>query len=160
WNFNIFNSITMSKNLLNPEDKKYMFSRIDKLTPGTPPLWGKMNVNQALRHMNDGVKISFGEVKVTAKNNFFTRTFMRWAILAGAPPPKEKAETFPEINMVERGINPADFSAEVRDLKNSIDRLAEGKTIPVNAMLGKFSRENWGRLNYVHMDHHLRQFGV
>ena len=150
----------MSKNLLNPDDKKFILSRIDKLAPNARPLWGKMNVNQVLRHMNDGVRTALGEVRVTTKSNFFTRTLMRWAILGGVPPPKGKAKTFPEMDMVERGINPADFTAEVRDLKSSIDRLAIDKTIPINAKLGKFSREDWGRLHYVHMDHHLKQFGV
>lgn len=151
----------MAKNLINPADKNYMLSRIDKLIPDTPALWGKMNVNQMLRHVSDGIRIAYGEVKVTAKSNFVTQTFMRWAILAGTPPPKGKAKTFPEIDMVENNVNPSDFKTEVENAKKWIERISSDKnTIPENVKLGKFSYENWGRLNYVHMDHHLKQFGV
>jgi uncharacterized protein DUF1569 len=150
----------MSKNLLNPGDKNYMLSRIDKLSPASQNLWGRMNVNQMLRHLSDAVKIAFGEVKLGTNGSLFTRTFMRWMILGGVPAPKGKAKTFPEIDEVELGVNPPDFNAERNNLKRQIDRLASDSTLSINPILGRFSREDWARLEYVHMDHHLKQFGV
>jgi hypothetical protein len=35
-----------------------------------------------------------------------------------------------------------------------------GATFSASPAFGKLSNRQWGRLAYVHMDHHLRQFGV
>ncbi len=50
----------MRKNLLQPEVKEEIISRISKLTPQTQRQWGKMNVNQMLYHTSAGLKIAYG----------------------------------------------------------------------------------------------------
>jgi hypothetical protein len=81
--------------------------------------------------------------------------------LLNARPPKEKAETFKELNMVANNINPTDFEAERKNLKRVIDDFFNSDSlIPENKLAGKFKKDDWGKLNYNHIDHHLRQFGV
>ena len=50
------------KNLFDPSAKNEILSRIDKLKPDSKALWGKMNVNQGLRHMTLGFDVSTGKL--------------------------------------------------------------------------------------------------
>ena len=149
------------KNLLQPAAQQELLARIDKLTPQTKAVWGKMNVNQGLRHMTVAFEIPIGELNPTpAKVPPMPKWLMKLFLLE-MKPPKERAETFEEMNMVKRNINPADFEAEKTNLKKMINRFAATTTfIPENKLGGKFKRDDWGKLCYNHTDHHLRQFGV
>ena len=53
------------KNLYNPSVKDEILARIDKLEAGSKALWGKMNVNQGLRHMSMAFDIATGKLTPT-----------------------------------------------------------------------------------------------
>ncbi len=152
----------MKKNLLQPEARTAILARIDKLTPKTQRLWGKMNVNQMLRHTTYGLENAMGEMDATAKSGPIMRAIMRFVVLkTDIPAPKGKAETFPEFNTVENGVNPDDFTAEREHLKETLNRFPDSSKYGTESPLfGKMSKQDWARLNYGHLDHHLRQFGV
>jgi len=82
--------------------------------------------------------------------------------LLNAKPPKEKAETFTELNtVVPNNVNPTDFDTERENLKKQRKIfLTVLHFAPENKIAGKFKRMTGGNLVYNHMDHHLRQFGV
>jgi hypothetical protein len=149
------------KNLLEPEVKNEVFARIDKLSASSKAQWGKMNVNQAMRHMSDAFDIPTGKLNPTvAKAPPMPKWLLKFFLLNMAPP-KGGAETFKEMNTVENNVNPPDFEAERKNLKNKIEDFTKCESfIPENKMAGKFSRNDWGKVNYNHTDHHLRQFGV
>ncbi len=148
------------KNLLNPIDKEEIMKRIDALKPDARALWGKMNVNQGLRHMAVAFDIPLGILDPTVANAPKMPKWLLKFFLLNMPPPKEKAETFKEMNMVENKINPNDFEAEKKNLKAMLEKFAAAQSlIPENKLAGKFKRDDWGKLNYNHTDHHLRQFG-
>jgi hypothetical protein len=149
------------KNLFNPTVKEEIFSRIDKLNTGSKPVWGKMNVNQGLRHMSMAFDIPTGKLNPTpAKVPPMPKWLMKFFLL-NVKPPKERAETFKEMDTVANNISPADFEAERQHLKKAIeDFIKKESLLPENKLAGKFSRDDWGKLNYNHTDHHLRQFGV
>ncbi|MEO5571162.1 MAG: hypothetical protein ABIT08_09735 [Bacteroidia bacterium] len=85
----------MRKNLLQPEAKEAILSRINKLTPQTQPLWGKMNLNQMLRHNTDAILQVYGDVEITPRGNWFLKQLMRYIILkTDMPTPREKAQKF------------------------------------------------------------------
>ncbi len=151
----------MRKNLLQSEVKEEIISRINKLSVQSKNEWGKMNVNQMLYHTAAGLKIAYGEIKTASKGNWLTKQMMRFFILkTDMPTPKEKAETFAEINTVTLGINPADFTAERNTLIDLVKNFPKKELHPTSSLLGKMSKENWARLHYTHLDHHLKQFGV
>jgi hypothetical protein len=57
-----------------------------------------------------------------------------------------------------------DFEAECSRLATRIDQVVQrGATKTeglVHPFFGRLSGDEWGRLIYKHLDHHLRQFGV
>ena len=114
-----------------------------------------------LFHTAAGLKIAYGDIKTAGKGNWFSKQLMRFFILkTDFPTPKEKAETFPEINTVTLGINPGDFNAEKSTLIDLVKNFPAKELHPTSGLLGKMSRQNWARLHYTHLDHHLKQFGV
>ena len=118
-----------------------------------------MNVNQGLRHMAMAFQIPTGELQTTPVNPPKTPKWLLKFFLLNMKPPKNRAETFKEINMVRTNTNPTDFNTEKTNLKNMIEKfVAANNLIPENQLVGKFSRDDWGKLNYNHTDHHLRQF--
>ena len=149
------------KNLLQQDAQQELLSRIDKLTPQTTAVWGKMNVNQGMRHMSIAFDIPTGELNPTPARIPPMPKWLMKIFLLNIKPPKERAETFEEMNLVKRNINPSDFEEEKVNLKNKVMRFAAAASfIPENKIGGKFSRDDWGKLCYNHTDHHLRQFGV
>jgi uncharacterized protein DUF1569 len=151
----------MRKNLLQPEAKEEILSRINKLTPQTQRQWGKMNLNQMLLHNSDAMRQVYGEIKIAPKGNWFLKHMMRYIILkTDMQTPKEKAQTFPELDMVARNINPPDFEAEKNKLYDLVKNFPAKQLHPTSPLLGKMTTEEWARLMYTHIDHHLRQFGV
>jgi hypothetical protein len=151
----------MKKNMFQPEAKAEILARIDSLTPDAKNKWGKMNVRQGLRHMSFAFANAIGDHPVTVpKGGTIKKKLMKFFLL-NIPVPKGKAETFPEFNTVNLGIDPPNFEAERTNLKTQIEKFVNAtKLIPESAGGGPFSREDWGRLMYTHTDHHLREFGA
>ena len=149
------------KNILDSNVKQEILKRIDALTANTKAVWGKMNVNQGLRHMSMAFDIGTGILDPTpARVPPMPKWLMKFFLLY-VKPPKERAETFLEMNMVANKIDPKDFEAEKNNLKKKVLELTPDKFfIPENKIAGKFSRTDWGKLAYNHTDHHLRQFGA
>jgi hypothetical protein len=52
-------------------DNAEIIARIESLTPESKALWGKMSVDQMLKHVNEAALIAFGEK--TLKINFLMR---------------------------------------------------------------------------------------
>jgi len=153
----------MKKNLLQPETRAEIIARIDKLSPTASARFGKMNVNQMLRHTTYGLQNAMGEMAATGpKTGALKRALMRFVIMkTDMPTPEGKAKTMPEFNTVENKVNPTDFHAEREQLKANINRFPNASKYGAESpLLGPMTKEDWARLNYGHLDHHLKQFGA
>jgi Protein of unknown function (DUF1569) len=149
------------KNLFDLKVKEEILSRIDKLQPGSKAMWGKMNVNQGLRHMSMAFDIATGKLNPTISKAPRMPKWLLKFFLLNAKPPKERAETFKEMNTVSNNINPENYEMERQNLKKAVeDFFNTTSLLPENKLAGKFKKNDWGKLNYNHTDHHLRQFGV
>lgn len=148
------------KNLKEQSVCNELISRIDKLAPGSKPLWGKMNATQALRHMTMAVLTATGDTKLAPVKSPLPHFLMK-ILLLNMKPPKEMVRAFKEINMVANNIMPEDFEAERTSLKTAIQKVSESASLAAANPMGiKFNNSDWGKLMYNHTDHHLRQFGV
>src|SRR5882672_3926281 len=147
------------KNILDQAVRTELLSRVDKLTPESKAVWGKMNVNQGLRHMTYAFGIATGEMKIAPRKAPLPKFLMKY-FLINFKPPKGRAETFVEVNLVKNKIYPTDFFAEKKALREVIMHFGEKPMLPKNPMGVPLSKDEWGKLNYNHTDHHLRQFGA
>ena len=132
--------------------------RIEALTPGATPRWGKMSIDQMLHHVNLVLAESLGEHKAEKNIRGLPEPLVRWAILN--LPWGKSAPTRPDM-LIPEGQR-YDFATEKQRCLSMLDRfLAKPMSEPwpraANfAMTGK----HWSQLQYKHLDHHLTQFGV
>lgn len=149
----------MGKSINNPAEMQEILSRFDKLTTDTKGKWGKMNVKQMLRHVHNAANFAFETDTPRKSPGLFNRTFMKWLIF-NVPAPKG-AKTLPALDMIANKIDPEEFSRELVAAKDVFTRVAEFKgQFQPNPFLGELTKDEWGRLCYVHANHHLKQFGV
>ncbi len=152
-------------NLMDADSRRDLLARLGALRPDSAALWGRMNVGQAVCHLADPFRIALGELDVAPASTIFTRTVLRWMVLAGVPAPKGKVVTYPEIDQVKgAGTSPTDLAGDVNELSALIARFVArgqaGERLVPSPAFGPLSARQYGRLMALHMDHHLRQFGA
>ena len=146
------------KNLFDPDVKQEILERINKLTPNSQQLWGKMNVSQMLAHVQMPIRIAYGTHQ--PKGSFLLRTIgpLFKSKLWDGVPYKQSLPTDPTFVMT--GLE-KDFEKEKTAVLELVHRFSHesivGERHPV---FGKLSKENWSKATWKHLDHHLKQFGV
>ncbi len=147
------------KNLFDPAVKQEIIDRINKLTPETKALWGKMKVEQMLAHVQVPIGVAVGTRQI--KRTLMGRIFgpMVKPILYNEKPFKRSLPTDPSFVM----INTTDkkFEEEKQQLLEMVNDFSE-KTIvnEVHPFFGKMTKDQWSIGTWKHLDHHLQQFGV
>ena len=88
---------------------------------------------------------------------------MDWVFERHRVPWPKGFKTVPELDQQVGGTPPVVFDNDVRGLRNLVDRFTgrprDFKWQP-HPQFGQMSEKEWMRLGYLHMDHHLRQFGA
>ena len=151
------------KTILNKNDNNLVIFRVNSLSQITEARWGKMNVNEMLYHCNDQIKMAEGKIEIKFVGNFFLTKIVKNLILFGIPAPKGKIMTYKELDQKIDGTRPTIFENDKSTLVDSIkgfDNYNQNNEKVVHPSFGKLSKKQWGRLVYIHLDHHLRQFGV
>ncbi len=151
------------KSILDEKGKKSILHRIEKVNYVERGLWGKMNSNEMLCHCTDQIKLSIGEIKDLSQKKFPLGKIMKYLVFWGMPTPKGKVETFKELKQGEGGTKPTNFENDKKLLIKSVikfdTKYPKDKKINHPAF-GDMTKNEWGKLVYLHLDHHLRQFGV
>ncbi len=142
--------------------RQQLRDRLEGLTPDAPRQWGSMTPNQMLCHLTDAFRLAIGERGGSAVDTWFTRNIIRgFALYAPLQWPKG-VPTRPEADQKIGGTPPTQFAADKNLLLNYFDRFCRQPrdfTPGAHPIFGKMSAKEWDRWAYLHMDHHLRQFG-
>ena len=151
----------MYPSLFDQSTLSEMLARVDKLTPESTPLWGKMTVAQMLAHNNVGFDIANGKTPVSY--NFLMRLMLKMMVkdtVVGNKPYKKNSRTAPAFVITDE----RDFAKEKAALvANFKDFHAEGAGAfegRESEAFGKLSAQEWSNTYWKHLDHHLMQFGV
>ena len=128
------------------------------MTPESQRQFGKMRVDQMLRHLNWAMEMTLGRYPVGRQAVPLPRPIFKILVLL-MPWPKGKAQTAREL--VRGGTY--DFESERTRLKALVNEA--GSKSPNGVWLehpafGPMNGHESSRLQYRHVDHHLRQFGV
>ena len=152
------------KTLTNPNDRAEVLARLRQMRPDSQRRWGKMSANQMICHVNDSFKSVIGEREVNGdKSNFLTRTLVRWIALYAPMKWPHGVPTMAENDQEKGGTPPQDFQRDLDALVVMIDRVTRAQKdfrwgrYPLFA---EMSEGDWARWGYLHIDHHLRQFGL
>lgn len=148
-------------NLFDQQVAGHFIDRIQKLTPQSQALWGKMNVAQMLNHCQKPFLIVDGNLK--AKTNPIFKLLVGKRAkneMLNKPEFRKSLPTFKEFMIVDQ----KEFEKEKAVLIKSIETFkTKGEAGIVNrehGLFGNMSTEEWNILLSKHLDHHLKQFGV
>ena len=148
------------KSVFDQNDVNEIIERINKLTPETQPLWGKMSVGQMLAHCS--VAYEFVYTDKHPKPNFLMSLILKFFIkkvVTGTKEYKKNSQTASAFMIIDK----KDFEFEKKQLIDYIKQTLElGKTHfdgKVSLSFGKMNAHEWNNMFYNHLNHHLSQFG-
>jgi Protein of unknown function (DUF1569) len=151
------------KTLANSEDKREILERLKSIGPARQRRWGKMTAVQMICHCSDAFRVGMGGKQPRPVSNWFSRTGMKWIALRAPVQWPHGVSTVPECEAGVGGTPPAEFESDLRELRELLDRFTRRPRefeLQVHPIFGRLTEEEWMRWGYLHMDHHLRQFGA
>lgn len=137
--------------------------RINSITAETERRWGTMSAPKMLRHLRLAFEASLDEVEAEDRSNFLTRTVLRYIVFhLWTNWPKGKIKVPGNLTPEPDGDLGFERGRLFAAAERYLDALEEDPTRPggVHPLFGRQTIGYWSRVHGVHMDHHLRQFGV
>jgi Protein of unknown function (DUF1569) len=137
--------------------------RIAALRPDSDRRWGRMSAHQMVCHLNDSFLVCLGEKDVSLATGPIQRSLFKWMALYFPAPWPKNIPTRPEVKQGAGGTCPTDFDSDRDTLLKLIKRFCNGSCEfreYAHPFFGKMRDREWLRWAYLHVDHHLRQFGV
>ena len=141
--------------------KDGILRRIDAMRPDAPRQWGKMDAAQMLAHCSLGMEAATGDALL--HSNFAAKLigplFKGWML--GEKPFSKNSPTHPLLVLNKTSC---DFAREKPRLVAVVRKFHDlGPASAANykhAFVQKLTGDEWGVLQWKHLDHHLRQFGA
>lgn len=133
-------------------------TRIENLNENSQANWGKMNVGQMTWHCQGPFNIILGKNDFGMKPSWFAKLFFKKSLYND----KKWGKGLPTAKFLKTKED-KDFNTEVTTLKALIDETYSHKERDEwkpHPAFGYFTKQQWGQMQYKHLDHHFRQFGV
>lgn len=149
------------KNIFDKKVVDEVVGRINKLSPKSAGLWGKMNVAQMMAHCNVSYEMVYTDKhpKPNAAMKLILKIFVKQPVV-NEKPYKKNSRTAPAFLIVDE----RDFEKEKQRL---IDYLIKTQELGEDHFhnkeshsFGPLTKTEWNNLFYKHLNHHLEQFGV
>ena len=149
------------KTLFNAPDRQEVLNRLTNLSLESQRRWGTMSAHQMICHLSDSFRAALGEKQLSQGATLFKRTLLKWAALWLPLHWPHGVKTRPEMDQQQGGTPPEEFASDLKKLHILFERFctSRGEFAP-HPMFGRLSRTERMRHAYLHMDHHLRQFGA
>lgn len=150
------------ESLFNTETHQAILNRINSLNESSQASWGKMNVGQMLKHCQLPLEIATKKRQMTTKVGFLKGLIFKSIVkshMYNDKPWKQNLQTPKEFIVTDAQV----FANEKDNLVNLINEFADKKDSanwPTHPIFGDFTTEQRGKMQYKHLDHHLKQFGV
>ncbi len=148
------------KSLFDSNTHQEVLHRIEQLDEQKQPNWGKMTVVEMLRHSQRPMEVANGKLSLEKPNAVMKLIFKLFkSTMYNDEPWKQNLPTVKEFLVRET----ENFQTEKEGLIANLYEFEKKSTNlhwPEHPAFGKFSTDQWGKMQYKHIDHHLRQFGV
>lgn len=147
-------------NLFQEEIYQSILDRLNKLSPQSSALWGKMNIAQMLTHIQRPMEVAMGKKEL--KRSFIGFLFGSYAkkMLLKDKEFSKNGPTDPSFIVNDM----REFDLEKQKFLNLFKEFHQsgvgGLTKNPHPFFGKLTQDEWLILQWKHLDHHLRQFGV
>ena len=151
----------MKKNILDKAVAEDLILRANNLKEGDLPQWGTMTATEMLHHCNRVLNATMlGEAsdkKRTAKQ--FVLKFLFVKVMPRFP---KGAKAPGRFDLKKNPATNDNFEKEKHEFLEMIEKFQRNEK-EFNAhhpIFGNLTNKEWGIFTWMHMDHHLRQFGV
>ncbi|WP_046756884.1 DUF1569 domain-containing protein [Kordia jejudonensis] len=151
------------KSLFDETTLSEIQGRIESLTETSAPLWGKMTVGQMCTHCQMPLELAMEKRMLGSgkKPGFMKRMLFKLykPLMYNDKPWSKNLPTVRDFIVSET----KDVTAEKAKLSSLVSEFHQYKDkteFPTHPMFGKFTQEQWGKMQYKHLDHHLKQFDV
>ena len=151
------------KSLSQPASVQGLRDRLHTVSAQSTRRWGTMTPNQMVCHLNDSFLIVMGEKPAEPRVTLVRRTVLKWYALYVPIHWPQGVNTMPEANQQRGGTKPVDFERDRDQLVQTMTRFVAARRDfewHPHPMFDRMSEREWMRWGYLHVDHHLRQFGV
>jgi hypothetical protein len=151
----------MANTIFDKSDYETILRRINNLELDAIRHFGSLEINEMLCHVTDQIRLALGYLELPDEGNFFDRTIIKWFALSMKSIPKGKIETANGVNPKKEGTKPVSFIDDKVTLAKLLQQLyqkEEAYDWGKHPKFGALSQKQWGKLIYVHLDHHLKQF--
>ncbi len=146
--------------LFESADRASLEARLRALQPESPRQWGKMNAAQMLAHCCCPLEAA---THVRPSRQRWLGKVIAPLVRKGAlgdRPFSKSSPTDPTFVVSDA----REFDRERARLLELMDQFVakgpESAAQVEHSFFGRLNGDEWGRLSYKHLDHHLRQFGV
>ena len=146
--------------IYNKTDNDLIISRINNLSPESKAQWGKMSVDQMLSHCQAPIDFATGTNPMQA--NFIMRLIgkMLKGKVFNSTEFKKNSPTAPSF--IRTGTY--DFDQTKKGLIQKIGIFSDLREKAIKTtkhpFFGELTYDEWSKMHTMHLDHHLRQFGV
>jgi len=149
------------RSLANVTDRNEIMQRLSALTPSAQRVWGSMTVEEMICHLSDAFLLALGERAAKPVKMPVPGKVMKIMALRLPAPWPHGVQTVEEVRQGGGGTTPNTFEADRTRLLEALERFCASPGLERNPhpFFGAMSRADWMRWGYLHMDHHLRQFG-
>jgi hypothetical protein len=122
-------------------------------------LWGRMAAAQMVRHLDIAYEMALGERAIgTVKG--LSPVMMKWVSLRSGLRWPKNVPTPPDLLRAQEEAGSDSFDERVNAVKEKMGAVVSGaRRAQTHPMFGAMTAEDWMRWGYLHVDHHLRQFG-
>ena len=154
--------------LANLADTQQISTRITRILPSSPRKWGTLTPHEMICHLSDSFLMVMGEKRVAPMKISVTPIplpigFVKWFALEVPMRWPQGTPTLPEVDPKRDGTRPTEFGQDVENLQSLLKRFTRQPRdfqFAMHPIFGTMCETEWMRWGFLHMDHHLRQFGV
>jgi len=149
------------KTMARAQDKEEIVRRLRTIRADSGRRWGRMSAHQMVCHLSDSFLAVTGQRDVSPASGLLQSTVIKWIALYAPLQWPRGVPTRPEVDQEVGGTKPSHFAADVTQLEMLVELITTRKGCfgPTHPIFGNMSNTDWMRWAYLHMDHHLRQFG-
>ena len=147
------------KSILSEEIRTGLIKRINLLRDDSKPKWGKMNVDQMVRHCILWNELSLG--RVSSKQTFLGFLFGKLALRKLIKDEKPVPQNMPTLPILIIKDLTGNLESDKQKWIKQINEFAQADDYTIiHPFFGKMDKDQIDKLAYKHTDHHLRQFNV
>jgi hypothetical protein len=149
----------MRRNIFDEDAKQALVDRVRSLSPTATPLWGVMNVTEMLHHCNTSLRMIMHAEPAT-NSSTIKQVILRVAFLTVLTKFPKEVRAPRKLDVKRNGAMIGDFDKHKNELLSLLDMFSMQQNIyGLHPYFGKLSHKQWGIFTWMHIDHHLRQFG-